>query len=306
MRKAKMGSWWENEGQRALSNNSIAYTEKPDVGAFLQEWLSLYESKSGERGIFNRVASQKQAAKNGRRKFDIDFGTNPCSEIILRPYQFCNLTEVVVRESDNLDNLARKVRLAAILGTFQSVLTHFPYLRKIWQQNTEEERLLGVSLTGQMDNINFIKGKIDLVALKNIAIETNANFSGLLGINPSTAITCVKPSGTVSQLVDAASGLHARHSDYYIRSVRADNKDPLTEFLKQSGIPNEPDEMKPEQTTVFYFPIKSPKNSIKRNDLSAIDQLEYWKKIQEEWCEHKPSITVTVREKEWPSVGGWV
>jgi ribonucleoside-diphosphate reductase alpha chain len=306
MRKAKMGSWWENEGQRALSNNSIAYTEKPDVGAFLQEWLSLYESKSGERGIFNRVASQKQAAKNGRRKFDIDFGTNPCSEIILRPYQFCNLTEVVVRESDNLDNLARKVRLAAILGTFQSVLTHFPYLRKIWQQNTEEERLLGVSLTGQMDNINFIKGKIDLVALKNIAIETNANFSGLLGINPSTAITCVKPSGTVSQLVDAASGLHARHSDYYIRSVRADNKDPLTEFLKQSGIPNEPDVMKPEQTTVFYFPIKSPKNSIKRNDLSAIDQLEYWKKIQEEWCEHKPSITVTVREKEWPSVGGWV
>lgn len=306
MRKAKMGSWWENEPQRALSNNSICFTEKPEVGAFLQEWLSLYESKSGERGIFNRVASQKQAAKNGRRKFDFDFGTNPCSEIILRPYQFCNLTEIVVRSQDTYADLARKVRLATIFGTFQSTLTYFPYLRKIWAENTEEERLLGVSLTGQLDNIAFFKGEIDLNKLKEVAIDVNKEFADLLAINPSTAITCVKPSGTVSQLVDSASGLHGRHSDYYIRSVRADNKDPLTVFLKEAGIPWEPELNKPDQTTVFYFPIKSPEGSIKRNDLTAIQQLEYWKRIQEEWCEHKPSITVSVKENEWPEVGGWV
>lgn len=306
MRKAKMGNWWENEPQRALSNNSIAYTEKPDVGAFMNEWVSLYESKSGERGIFSRPASRAQAARNGRRKSDIDFGTNPCSEIILRPYQFCNLTEVVVRSTDTFADLQRKVRLATILGTFQSTLTHFPYLRKIWQQNTEEERLLGVSLTGQMDNDDLVRGKIDLNALKQVAIDTNKEWADLLGINQSTAITCVKPSGTVSQLVDAASGLHARHSPYYIRSVRGDNKDPLTQFMKNVGIPNEPEVNKPEQTTVFYFPIKSPEEAYTRGDFSAISQLEYWKRIQEEWCEHKPSITVTVREKEWPEVGGWV
>lgn len=306
MRKAKMGEWWNTEPHRALSNNSIAYTEKPEVGAFLQEWLSLYESKSGERGIFNRIASQKQAAKNGRRKSEIDFGTNPCSEIILRPYQFCNLTEVVIRAGDGERDLIRKVRLATILGTLQSTLTYFPYLRKIWQQNTEEERLLGVSLTGQMDNIDFVSGKIDLNRLRETAVETNKEWADILGINASTAITCVKPSGTVSQLVDASSGIHARHADFYIRSVRADNKDPLTVFLKETGIPNEPDVMKPDQTTVFYFPIKSPDDSIKRNDMSAIQQLEYWKRIQEEWCEHKPSITVSVKEHEWPEVGGWV
>ncbi|HRP36290.1 MAG TPA: ribonucleoside-triphosphate reductase [Candidatus Dojkabacteria bacterium] len=306
MRKAKMGEWWNTEPHRALSNNSIAYTEKPEVGAFLQEWLSLYESKSGERGIFNRIASQKQAAKNGRRKSEIDFGTNPCSEIILRPYQFCNLTEVVIRAGDGERDLIRKVHLATILGTLQSTLTYFPYLRKIWQQNTEEERLLGVSLTGQMDNIDFVSGKIDLNRLRETAVETNKEWADILGINASTAITCVKPSGTVSQLVDASSGIHARHADFYIRSVRADNKDPLTVFLKETGIPNEPDVMKPDQTTVFYFPIKSPDGSIKRNDMSAIQQLEYWKRIQEEWCEHKPSITVSVKEHEWPEVGGWV
>jgi ribonucleoside-diphosphate reductase alpha chain len=306
MRKAKSGNWWETEPQRALSNNSIAYTEKPDVGAFLQEWSSLYESKSGERGIFNRVASRRQATKNGRRDADRDFGTNPCSEIILRPYQFCNLTEVVVRSGDTFESLKTKVRLATILGTFQSTLTNFPYLRKIWKENTEEERLLGVSLTGQLDNRAFFKGGINEEELKELAIQTNKEWAGILGINPSTAITCVKPSGTVSQLVNSASGLHGRHSPYYIRSVRADNKDPLTRFMIESGIPNEPDVTKKDSTTVFYFPIKSPSGSVMRDDLSAIDQLEYWKRIQENWCEHKPSITVTVKENEWPEVGGWV
>ena len=306
MRKAKMGNWWENEPQRALSNNSIAYTEKPDVGAFMNEWVSLYESKSGERGIINRVAMQNKAAENGRRDSKREFGVNPCGEIILRPYSFCNLTECVVRSDDTQESLARKVHLATILGTFQSTLTHFPYLRKIWQQNTEEERLLGVSLTGQMDNYKFYDEEIDLEALKQIAIDTNKEWAELLNIPQSTAITTVKPSGTVSQLVDAASGLHARHSPYYIRSVRGDNKDPLTQFMKDSGIPWEPEVNKPKETTVFYFPIKSPKNSIQRNSLSAVDQLEYWRYVKTKWCEHNPSITVTVRDHEWPEVGGWV
>jgi ribonucleoside-triphosphate reductase len=306
MRKAKMGSWWETEPQRALSNNSICYTETPDVGAFLHEWTSLYESKSGERGIFNRVASQRQAAKNGRRDSTVDFGTNPCSEIILRPYQFCNLTEVVVRSQDTEKTLRRKVALASLLGTFQATLTNFPYLRKIWASNTEEERLLGVSLTGQLDNRRLYNSEIDLSKLREVAVETNKEWAGILGIAPSAAVTCVKPSGTVSQLVDSASGLHGRHSPYYIRSVRADNKDPLTKFMMESGIPNEPDVTKPLSTTVFYFPIKSPEGSIMRDDLTAIKQLEYWKYVQEEWCEHKPSITVTVHEREWPEVGGWV
>ncbi len=306
MRHAKSGQWWETEPQRTLANNSTAYTEKPDVGAFMREWTSLYESKSGERGIFSRIASRKQAARNGRRDTNFEFGTNPCGEIILRHYQFCNLAESVVREHDTEATLHRKVRLATILGTFQSTLTNFPYLRKIWKQNTEEERLLGVSLTGQMDNRALVVGDISLRNLRDTAISVNAEFSNILGINMSTAITCVKPSGTVSQLVDSASGLHARHSEYYIRSVRGDNKDPLTIFLKESGIPWEPDVVKPEATSVFYFPIKSPKNSVKRNDMTAIDQLEYWKKVQHEWCEHKPSVTITVREHEWPEVGGWV
>lgn len=306
MRVAKSGSWWENEGQRALANNSIAFTEKPDAHAFMKEWLALYESKSGERGIFNRVAAQKQAARNNRRDSTIDFGTNPCGEIILRPYQFCNLTEVVVRADDDYDSLARKVRLATILGTFQATLTNFPYLRKIWKQNTEEERLLGVSLTGQMDNRRLVAGEISLADLREVSIQTNQEWASLLGINPSAAITTVKPSGTVSQLVDSASGIHTRHSPYYMRSVRADNKDPLTKFLQETGVPNEPDVMKPNNTTVFFFPVKSPEGAYTRNDFTAIEQLEYWLRVKTEWCEHNPSITVTIRENEWPEVGGWV
>jgi len=306
MRKAKTGEWWTANPQRALANNSICYTEKPEVGSFLNEWYSLYESKSGERGIFNRRASQVQASRNGRRKSYIEFGTNPCSEIILRPYQFCNLTEVVVRAEDDAVSLARKVKLATILGTFQSTLTYFPYLRKIWAQNTDEERLLGVSLTGIMDNLLLVNGDISLNALKEIAVETNKEWADILGVNPSVAITCVKPSGTVSQLVDSSSGIHARHAPYYIRSVRADNKDPLTQLMKDYGIPNEPEINKPGQTTVFYFPIKSPDGARVRSSMDAIEHLELWKRFQEEWCEHKPSITVNVREEEWPEVGGWV
>lgn len=312
MRKAKSGSWWENEGQRALANNSVCYTETPDVGAFMSEWLSLYNSKSGERGIFNRVAAVKQVKSIGRRNPDFDFGTNPCSEIILRPYQFCNLSEVVVREKDTIETLLEKVELAAILGTFQSTLTNFPYLRKIWQRNTEEERLLGVSLTGIMDNPITYGGhgskqlREVLEKLKQRTIDVNSALAADIGINASTSITCVKPSGTVSQLVDSSSGIHARHSSFYIRSVRGDNKDPLTQFLKDSGIPNEPDVTKPDATTVFYFPIKSPEGAVTRNDMTAIEQLELWKIYQLHWCEHKPSVTVTVREKEWPSVGAWV
>ncbi len=325
MRNAKTGNWWEHNAQRALSNNSVSYTEKPDVGSFLEEWTSLYRSKSGERGIFSRVASKRQAGKNGRRDTGFEFGTNPCSEIILRPKQFCNLTEVVVRVGDGIEELSRKVRLASILGTFQSTLTDFPYLSKEWKKNTEEERLLGLSLTGILDN-GILSG-VDvkdayktaafgvhedsslaeiLEGLKNVAIETNHSYATQLGINPSAAITCVKPSGTVSQLVDSASGIHARHSQYYIRSVRADNKDPLTSFLKDSGVIWEPELLKPDQTTVFYFPMKSPDGAVTRNDMSAIEQLELWKVYQEHWCEHKPSITVSVGEGEWPSVGGWV
>lgn len=310
MRHAKSGSWWENEGQRALSNNSVCYTEKPDSETFLREWVALIESKSGERGIFNRVASQKQSAKNGRRNPEYDFGTNPCSEIILRPYQFCNLTEVVVRVDDTVEDLARKVKLATILGTIQSTYTHFPYLRDIWRKNTEEERLLGVSLTGIMDNpVTTTKNKgLDktLEYLRSVAVDTNAEWSDRLGIPRSAAITCVKPSGTVSQLVDSASGIHARHSDYYIRTVRGDNKDPLTQFLKDMNIPNEPCVMKPESTTVFSFPQKAPEGAITRNDMTAVEQLETWLIYQRHWCEHKPSVTVTVKDSEWPEVGAFV
>jgi len=310
MRTAKAGSWWENEAQRALANNSVAYTETPDVGAFMDEWSSLYRSKSGERGIFNRVAAIKQVKSLGRRDPNFEFGTNPCSEIILRPYQFCNLSEVVVRSTDTVDTLREKVELATILGTFQSTLTNFPYLRKVWQRNTEEERLLGVSLTGIMDS-SLTNGKTSgldslLEELKKRTVEVNADLSATIGINASTSITCVKPSGTVSQLVDSASGIHARHSSYYIRSVRGDNKDPLTQFLTQTGIPYEADVMKPDQTTVFYFPQKAPEGSVTRNEMTAIEQLELWKTYQLHWCEHKPSVTISVREKEWPAVGAWV
>jgi len=310
MRHAKSGSWWENNPQRALANNSVSYTEKPDSLSFMREWMALVESGSGERGVFNRQASKVQAAKNGRRDADYEFGTNPCSEIILRPNQFCNLTEVVVRATDDLESLSEKVRLATILGTVQSSFTKFPYLRKIWQKNTEEERLLGVSLTGIMDNpLMTLKNKgLDrtLEHLRSVAVATNAEWAKRLGIPVSTAISCVKPSGTVSQLVDSASGIHARHSPYYIRTVRGDNKDPLTQFMKDQGVPNAPEVFKPDQTTVFSFPMKAPTGAVCTADMSAIEQLEMWLAYQRSWCEHKPSVTINVKKDEWFEVGAFV
>jgi len=322
MRHAKSGQWWDNEGQRSLANNSIAFKGKPDMGTFMREWTALYESKSGERGIFNRNAAINKVEENGRRKsktglrnrFGLDeyyeFGCNPCSEIILRPYQFCNLTEVVCRETDDIEKLKDKVRLATILGTFQSTLTRFKYLRKVWKDNTEEERLLGVSLTGILDcpvvspdNSNLV---VNLKILKEVAVETNKKIAKDLGIPQSTAITCIKPSGTVSQLVDSASGIHARHNPFYIRTVRGDNKDPLTQFMKDAGIPAEPDVMKPDSTTVFSFPMKSPSGAITRTEMTAIEQLDYWLLFQRHWCEHKPSVTISVKEHEWMRVGAWV
>jgi len=318
MRMAKSGAWSFTNPERALANNSAVYTDRPDTGIFMNEWQSLYESKSGERGIFNRRSAQNKAAQNGRRISDINFGTNPCSEIILRPNQFCNLTEVVCRPADDKNILARKIRVATLLGTIQSTLTNFGYLRKRWLDNTAEERLLGVSLTGIMDCklLNFSPLNLDYSAqitylsdtlnyLRNVAVTTNKKWSEKLGINQSTAITCVKPSGTVSQLVDSASGIHTRHAPYYIRTVRADVKDPITIFMKEHGIPNEPDLMSPEHTTVFSFPIKANTNSKFRNDLNAIQQLEIWKTYAEHWCEHKPSVTVSVKENEWVEVGAW-
>ena len=310
MRYAKSGQWWETAGHRALANNSVSYSEKPDMETFMREWLSLVESKSGERGIFNREASKKQAAKFGRRDPNYDFGTNPCSEIILRPYQFCNLTECVVRATDTIDDLERKVRLATILGTIQSTMIKFPYLRKVWQKNTAEERLLGVSMTGIMDNplmTHENRGlEKTLEHLRSIAVATNAEWAELLGIPVSAAISCVKPSGTVSQLVDSASGIHARHSPYYIRTVRGDNKDPLTQFMIDQEIPNEPCVMKPDSTVVFSFPVKSPSGAVTRNDMTAVEQLELWLTYQRSWCEHKPSVTISVRDAEWMAVGAFV
>jgi len=310
MRHAKSGAWWDNNPQRALANNSVAYTDKPDSLSFMREWTALVESGSGERGIFNREASKKQAAKNGRRDADYEFGTNPCSEIILRPNQFCNLTEIVVRSTDDVTSLAKKVRIATILGTIQSTYTKFPYLRKIWQKNTEEERLLGVSLTGIMDNplMTTENEGLDktLEHLKSISVATNAEWAKLLDIPVATAISCVKPSGTVSQLVDSASGIHARHSAYYIRTVRGDNKDPLTQFMKDQGVPSQPDVMKPDQTTVFSFPMKSPDGAVVTADMSAIQQLDMWLAYQRSWCEHKPSVTINVKNAEWFEVGAFV
>ena len=310
MRHAKSGQWWETAAHRALANNSVSYTEKPDMETFMREWQALVESKSGERGVFNRQASKVQAAKNGRRDPDHEFGTNPCSEIILRPYQFCNLTEVVVRATDTIENLEGKVRIATILGTIQSAYTKFPYLRKVWSKNTEEERLLGVSLTGVMDNPLMTtenRGlEKTLAHLRSIAVSTNAEWADRLGIPRSAAISCNKPSGTVSQLVDSASGIHARHSAYYIRTVRGDNKDPLTQLMKDQGIPNEPCVMKGDTTTVFSFPQKSPAGAVTRNDMTAIEQLELWLIYQRHWCEHKPSVTISVRDAEWMAVGAFV
>jgi len=320
MRHAKSGQWWETAAHRALANNSVSYTEKPDVETFMREWLALVESKSewlalvesksGERGVFNREASKKQAAKFGRRDPNHEFGTNPCSEIILRPYQFCNLTEVVVRATDSVEDLERKVKLATILGTIQSTYTKFPYLRKVWRDNTEAERLLGVSLTGIMDNpLMTSKNKgleKTLEHLRNVAVDTNAIWAERLGIPVSASITCVKPSGTVSQLVDSASGIHARHNPYYIRTVRGDNKDPLTQFMIDQGIPSEPCVFKGDTTTVFSFPQKSPNKAVTRNDMTAIEQLETWLTYQRHWCEHKPSVTISVRDHEWLAVGAFV
>ena len=310
MRVAKSGQWWIDNGQRALANNSACYTEKPDIGIFMDEWKALYDSKSGERGIFNRESAKRIAEKNERRDVGYDFGTNPCSEIILRSREFCNLSEVVVRPNDTEDTLLRKVKLATILGTFQSTLTNFKYVSKDWKKNCVEERLLGVSLTGIMDN-KWTAGKLNgldllLKNLKQMSVDTNKDWSKKLKINHSAAITCVKPSGTVSQLVDSASGIHARHNPYYIRTVRGDKKDPLTKMMVEEGFPNEDDVMKPNDTTVFSFPIKCSPDAVFRQDLTAIEQLELWKTYQVHWCEHKPSVTISVKEEEWIDVGAWV
>jgi ribonucleoside-triphosphate reductase len=311
MQRAKSGQWWEQHGQRALANNSVAYTEHPDIGIFMREWQELYDSKSGERGIFNRVSAKLQAESTGRRDINHEFGTNPCGEIILRPNGFCNLSEVVVRSSDSFEHLKRKVELATIIGTFQSTLTDFRYLRPVWRRNAEEERLLGVSLTGIQDHCVLsgtggINLKEWLQELKQHAIETNATWAARLGIAPSAAITTVKPSGTVSQLVDSASGIHPRYSHYYLRTVRADKKDPLAVFMREKGFPVEDDVTKPNATDVFTFPVKSPEGSVMRNDMSAIDQLDHYLIYKRHWCEHNPSITVYVREEEWLDVGAWV
>lgn len=313
MRNYKNGQWWVDDGQRALANISAAYTEKPDIGIFMKEWTALYESKSGERGIFNRVAARKAAEATNRRKSEFDFGTNPCGEIVLRPFEFCNLTEAVVRHDDSLEDLQRKVRVAALLGTFQSTLVDFRYIRKQWSENCKEERLLGVSLTGIMDH--SMLGSVDefnqgplatwLTQLKETAIDTNKEWAEKLGVEQSAAITTIKPSGTVSQLVDSASGIHPRYSDYYIRTVRADSKDPLATFLKDAGVPVEQD-VTNASNLVFSFPVRSPDGAVRRNDLSAIQQLEHYLVFKKCWCEHNPSITVYVREHEWLEVGAWV
>ena len=312
MRHAKSGSWWDTDPHRALANNSVCYTDgSADMGSFMREWTALYESKSGERGIFNRQAAQQQAAKYGRRDSDIDYGTNPCCEIILRPKQFCNLSEVVVKSEDTAETLQKKVELATILGTIQACFVDFKGLSRQWVRNTEEERLLGVSLTGILDN-KMMSNKTNynlpalLSNLRLTAVATNSKWAKYLGIEPSAAITCVKPSGTVSQLVNAASGIHPRHSEYYIRTVRADKKDPLTQFMTEKGFPVEDELAKPQSMSVFNFPIKSPKGALTRHDLSAIDHLKIWQVYSEHWCEHKPSITVSVQEHEWMEVGAYV
>ena len=307
MREAKMGAWYNDYSWRGLANNSVAYTETPDMEVFMEEWLSLVKSKSGERGIFNRIASQKQAAKWGRREEKLNYGTNPCSEIILRDKQFCNLSEVVIRAHDTRETLLEKVRLATILGTFQSTLDNFQFLSAEWKKNTTEERLLGVSLTGIMDNKMMSNPDPKfLQELRDVARKTNEKYAKRLDVPVSASITCVKPSGTVSQLVDSASGIHTRHSDYYIRTIRMDKKDAIYTFLKEKGVHVEDEQFRPESTAVFSFPIKSPNGSITRNDKTALEQLELWLTYQRHWCEHKPSVTISVRDEEWLEVGAWV
>jgi len=306
---AKTGTWWEQHGERALANNSAVYNRKPSVGEFMKEWLDIYNSHSGERGIFNREASQKQAAKWGRRSADIDYGTNPCSEIILKPYQFCNLSTVVVSPEDTPESLKHKVRMATIMGTMQSTLTYFPYLRDVWKTNTEQERLLGVSMTGILDNKHlrdegsmYLDELLD--ELRDVARVTNQEWSKILGVPESAAITCVKPEGTVSQLTLTSSGIHPGHAPYYIRRIRQDIKDPLTQFLIEQGVNNEPCFMKPEQTVVFSFPMKC--EGFTRQNLNAMQHLDLWLTYQRQWCEHKPSVTISVKEHEWMEVGAWV
>ena len=310
MRAAKSGQWWNEQGQRALANNSACYQEKPEIGIFMDEWKSLYDSKSGERGIFNRISAQKQAEKNGRRESEHLFGTNPCSEIILRNREFCNLSEVVVRTTDTKESLLEKVRLATILGTFQATLVNFKYVSSLWKKNCEEERLLGVSLTGIMDckltNGKGVGLEKLLDELREQAIKTNEEFAKKIGINKSVAITCVKPSGTVSQLVNAASGIHARHNPYYVRTIRGDKKDPLTKMMIDIGFPVEDDVMNPSHTSVFSFPMKVDRGAVFRTDMTALEQLELWLIYQKHWCEHKPSVTISVKEEEWLEVGAWV
>ncbi len=307
MSSSKSGAWWEASGHRRLANNSAVYdNRKPDIGFFMKKWKELYDSKSGEPGFFSRYACQAIAGRNGRRDSGHEFGTNPCSEIILRPFQFCNLTEIVVRSTDNLTSLKRKARLAAILGTIQSNFTDFKYLRKIWKDTCNEERLLGVSLTGICDNLDLLSSPEVLAAVRDTVVQTNADWAVRLGIPQSAATTCVKPSGTVSQLVNSASGLHSRHSPFYLRTVRADNKDPLTQFLKDSGVYWEEDVMAKGSTSVFYFPIRSPEKAVTRDDQTEIEALELWKHLQDNWCEHKPSATINVREENWMEVGSWV
>ena len=310
MRAAKHGQWWEQNPQRALANNSACYSEKPDIGVFMDEWKALYESKSGERGIFNRESAVKMAERSGRRDVNHEFGTNPCSEIILRDREFCNLSEVVVRVTDTVETLKKKARLAAILGTLQSTLVNFKYVSSQWKKNCEEERLLGVSLTGIMDSplTNGNEGDLGklLDELREIVVATNKEFANKIGINQSTATTCVKPSGTVSQLTDAASGIHARHNPYYLRTVRGDKKDPLTKMMTDAGFPVEDDHLNPSHTAVFSFPMKVERGAVFRTDKTAIEQLELWKSYQEHWCEHKPSVTISVKENEWMTVGAWV
>ena len=307
MREAKIGAWYNDYAWRGLANNSVAYTEKPDVETFMDEWISLVKSKSGERGIFNRVAAQTQAAKWGRRSKDLSYGTNPCSEIILRDKQFCNLTEVVIREGDTEATLRSKIQLATILGTFQATLTDFKFLSQEWKQNTEEERLLGVSMTGIMDaKITSNPDPKMLERLRDEARKTNEKYAALLSIPSSASITCIKPSGTVSQLVDSASGIHARHNDYYIRRIRMDKKDPIYSYLKDQGVSVEDEQFRPDSTAVFSFPIKAPKGALLRDSMTALEQLENWLLYQRHWCEHKPSVTISVKDEEWMDVGAWV
>lgn len=304
---AKTGTWWEMYPERALSNNSAVYNHKPSIGEFMKEWLDIYNSHSGERGIFNREASRKQAAKFGRREFDEEYGTNPCSEIILKPYQFCNLSTVVARAEDTVETLENKVAMAAMIGTFQSTLTDFGYLRPIWKENTEKERLLGVSITGVFGNklLNEFKGREALLShLRNIAVEENIYWSEVLGIPRSAAVTCIKPEGTVSQLTLTASGIHPDHAPFYIRRVRQDAKDPLTQFLIEQGVPNEACVMKPNDTVIFSFPMRA--DGITKKDITAIEHLEHWLHYQRHWCEHKPSVTISIKDHEWLDVGAWV